>query len=56
MEYCKKCGYVWKPYNINNRDRPLECPKCKSRDYDKPRVYTKRELINGASDDNNSTN
>jgi predicted Zn-ribbon and HTH transcriptional regulator len=32
---CKRCGYKWIPRKL---DKPRECPDCKNRYWDKPRV------------------
>ncbi len=34
---CNRCGHQWRPHSA--RRRPVACPKCKSRRFDKPRVY-----------------
>lgn len=39
---CLKCGHIWEP----RVDKPLECPSCRQRKYDKPRVFTSRTPIN----------
>lgn len=34
---CNRCGHEWRPHD--GRRRPVTCPNCKSRRWDKPRVY-----------------
>jgi len=36
---CSKCNYEWKP----RVDDPVECPNCKSRDWDKKKTKTNLE-------------
>lgn len=35
---CERCGYVWK--TIGKSKVPTSCAKCKSKGWNKPRVYS----------------
>ena len=41
MARCLKCNHEWSP-KVSN---PLECPACRQRGWDRPRVFTKRNLV-----------
>jgi DNA-directed RNA polymerase subunit RPC12/RpoP len=36
---CKRCGATWTP---RKKQKPVQCPKCKSPYWNKKRVYQKR--------------
>ena len=38
---CKKCGYRWIPRTLG---KPARCPKCQSKQWDKPDARTRKEL------------
>lgn len=37
--FCKRCGATWTP---RKKQKPVQCPKCKSPYWNKIRVYKKR--------------
>jgi hypothetical protein len=41
MALCVKCGHDWEP----RVPKPLECPSCRQRKWDEPRVYTDRKIV-----------
>jgi predicted Zn-ribbon and HTH transcriptional regulator len=43
--HCWRCGWVWRS---RVEGRPLACPKCKRRDWDRERVKRVREVIRSA--------
>ncbi len=38
---CKRCGHQWFSRSLG---KPAKCPKCQSRNYDKPDARTRKEL------------
>lgn len=44
---CRRCPKEW--YPKPGRGRPQVCPRCKSYDWDKPRIRAKRTVIQHAA-------